>query len=527
MSKKPLITETKDVKWKSWHKTKHVGGEVFRIFKPQNKYQDGKTPEKAFLPGLAGLREIIKNAAADNKRVRAYGSRWSLNNIAYNNEFLVDSSELNYCLVGLEDPKHVSPGFEAKRDGLVFVQCGVMVRDLNRKLQILNLALPTSGASDGQRFAGAVSTGTHGSAHSIGSMQDYVRGIHLVVSADESVFIQPKSAPVVTNDFCSWLGETRLIQDDELFNAALVGLGGFGLVHGLLIEPEPIYILKRLIKHFHYSDVKNAISSLDMNGLDLPQGEKLPFHFEVIVNPYRRRKTHKGAFVRVMYKDTFQTQKGTFSIQGYPKRNNDIIESTGLYYDKPFYSPIDIPLVVQSALRHALPATESGIVEFGFPGDQFQSRFVGRDSSPILFRMSSIEIAIPLDRVDDAQKIVFAVIRKRKFEAPLAFRYVKSSSAMLAFTRFAPVTVTMEMPGLDNDRSRKAHKAIFAAMADSDIPHTFHWGKSLPLNSDWVSKSYGDETVKTWKKRRLELLGEKGCRMFSNRLLETIGLHHT
>lgn len=525
MKKKPLITEEKDVEWKNWHKTKHVGGDVSRIFKPFNKYDDGTTPEKAFVPGLAGLQEIIKKAAAGNKRVRAFGSRWSLNNIAYNDEYLVDSSELNYTLLGLE-PNHVSPGFEKIRERLAFVQSGLMVRDLNKKLQIMNLALPTTGATDGQRFAGAVATGTHGSAHSVGSMQNYVRGIHLVVSPDQCVFIQRESEPVVTDDFSSWLGQTRMIRDDELFEAALVSFGSFGLVHGLLIETEPLYILKRFIKHYRFQDVKKAICTLDMSGLELPQGEKLPFHFEVIVNPYRRKKTHKGAFVRALYKDVYETEKNTFALRSFPKRTNDIIESMGLTYDKPIYSPIDIPSVLQSAMRHAFPATEPGIVEIGFPGDQFQSPSAGKDTSPILYRTTSIEIAVPLDRAEDAMKVIFDVIKKRKFVAPLAFRYIKNSSAMLAFTRFSPVTVTMEMPGLDNSYSRKGHEAIFAALAGSGIPHAYHWGKSLPLNADWVSKSYGEDTVNTWKRRRFELLGEQGCRMFSNTLLETAGLHH-
>lgn len=527
MSKRPLITEEKNVDWKNWYRTKHVGGEVSLVFKPHNKYDDQTSPEKAFVPGLEALKEIIKKAAAGNKSLRAYGSRRSLNNIAFDNQYLVDCTKLDYCQIGITDSAHLSAGYRDRAGRMAFVQCGVMVRDLNRKLQILNLALPTSGSTDGQRFVGAVATGTHGSAHGVGSMQDYVRGIHLVISTSESVFIQRASDPAVTAAYCSWLGGARLIADDELFNAALVGLGSFGLVHGLLIETEPLYILKRLIKHYPFGDVKKALSTLDMSGLELPQGEKLPFHFEVLVNPYRRRRTHNGAFVLAMYKDRFQTEKDVFALNSFPKRMNDAMENTGSYYDKPFYSPIDIPLVVQSALRHGFPATEAGRMEFGFPGDLFQTPFATKETSPILFRRSSIEIAVPMDRAKDAMKLIFDVTRKKKLVAPLVLRYVKSSSALLAFTRYSPVTVTMEMPGLDNSHSRKSHEAIFKAFSKSDIPHGYHWGKALPLNGDWVKNSFGNDIIKTWKKRRLELLGEQGCRMFSNRLLETLDLHHS
>jgi FAD/FMN-containing dehydrogenase len=553
MSKKPFINEEHDVEWINWHKTKNVGGQVSRLFKPYNRYDDHTTtPQKAFVPGLAGLREIVKRAGDANKRVRAYGARWSLNNIAFSNEYLVDSTELNYCLVGLANSRHVSPGFEEKRDRLAFVQCGVRVKELNRKLQEKNLALKTSGASDGQTFVAAVSTGTHGSAHSVGSMQDYVRGIHLVTSAEECVFIQRESAPAVTSAFCTWLGRTRLIQDDELFNAALVGFGSFGLVHGLLIETEPIYILERFIKNYHFSEVEEAISTLNMKGLGLPKGDKLPFHFETVLNPYGKRHG-KNAFVRVMYKDIFQTPKKTFEHLDHPKRENDLIHSmerhfaeseSGIAGDNSAAGTADnnsaagigddnsAPAIgetgwfVQVGLKASFPSTAPGILEFNFPGDQFHGSSSDNEFSPYPLNTTSIEIGVPLNRVMDAVKIIFDVTKDHKFVAPLALRYVKSSSAMLAFTRYSPITVTMEMPGLDNGHARRGHQAIFAALAGSDVPHTYHWGQGLPLNPDWVSKSYGDETIKSWKRRRLELLGEQGCRIFSNTLLETIGLHN-
>jgi hypothetical protein len=82
----------------------------------------------------------------------------------------------------------------------------------------------------------------------------------------------------------------------------------------------------------------------------------------------------------------------------------------------------------------------------------------------------------------------------------------------------------MEMPGLDNEHSLAAHNAIFAALAKSDIPHSYHWGQGLPINPDWVSKSYGEDKLDSWKQHRIDLLGEKGSRMFVNKLLEDIGL---
>jgi hypothetical protein len=44
------------------------------------------------------------------------------------------------------------------------------------------------------------------------------------------------------------LGNAALVSDDDLFNAAVVSFRSFGLMHGLLIEVEPIYMLKLYVR---------------------------------------------------------------------------------------------------------------------------------------------------------------------------------------------------------------------------------------------------------------------------------------
>ncbi len=53
---------------------------------------------------------------------------------------------------------------------------------VNRELSAKGLALQTSGASDGQTFAGAIATGTHGADMKVGALHDTVLAVHLVVS---------------------------------------------------------------------------------------------------------------------------------------------------------------------------------------------------------------------------------------------------------------------------------------------------------------------------------------------------------
>jgi FAD/FMN-containing dehydrogenase len=92
---------------------------------------------------------------------------------------------------------------------------------------------------DGQTMAGAISTGTHNAAIHIGSMQDTVKGIHLVL-LNETVFLQRASDPVVTDLYRNEIGADRIWSDDDLFAASLVNFGTFGIIHGFLIITEPL-----------------------------------------------------------------------------------------------------------------------------------------------------------------------------------------------------------------------------------------------------------------------------------------------
>jgi hypothetical protein len=60
--------------------------------------------------------------------------------------------------------------------------------------------------------------------------------------------------------------KTKLVADDELFNAALVSFGSFGFIHGVMIETEDIYLLESYRKKIPLDDSFRHI----METLDFP-----------------------------------------------------------------------------------------------------------------------------------------------------------------------------------------------------------------------------------------------------------------
>lgn len=533
MEKKPKIetetifyskekTERHGKGWWNWHNTIDVGGSFELIYRPFNEYEDGSRPDGArpFTAGIAGLKTIVKKAKDENKRIRVFASRWSLNNIAYSDAYMVTTAKMEIVKVGLEQ-EYVNSNFDRNAEHLAFVQCGVRVKELNGYLEAAQLALPTSGASDGQLFVGAVSTGTHGAAHEIGAMQDYVRGIHVVTLEDELIFIQRKSDPVVNEEYCrTMLENTRLVEDDDLFNAAVVGFGSFGLIHGMMIEAVPIYRLERFVKRYPLDDNMRTLmadpSEENLTFLGVPGKTEVPFHFEVVINPYYKDSPHvyNPAFVRLFYFQEVGKRLGVKEVESEALGSNDVMTVVNNQFKAD---------ALQVALKTQMPNT-NGVEAGQYPGNVFKGD--GAHERLLPYRGTSVEIGIPRSEVLNALDLLIKTVNQHPFYAPLAFRYVKKSTAMLAFTTYED-TVTIEMPGFDDPmrEARDGHQAVFEAFANSNIPHTYHWGQNLPINHAWIEKAYGEGTVELWMNKRKAFLGEQGCHVFSNDLVDGLGLN--
>ena len=76
-----------------------------------------------------------------------------------------------------------------------------------------------------------------------GATQDFVVGLHIIISPARHIWLERASYPVVSDSLITNL-KTEIIRDDDLFNAALVSIGSFGFIHGVLIETEEKYLLE-------------------------------------------------------------------------------------------------------------------------------------------------------------------------------------------------------------------------------------------------------------------------------------------
>ncbi|HET8936336.1 MAG TPA: FAD-binding protein [Polyangiales bacterium] len=512
----PLIEIDHNRVWRNWHDTDGVGGQVQQFFTPSNEWIDNTAidPAKQFAAGLAGLCAIVQKAEAANVRLRALGSGWSLNSVGFVDGFLVNTSRLTAWSIGLS-AKSVAPECAAIAERVVYAQCGTQITTLNSGLEARGLALPTSGASNGQTIAGAISTGTHGSAHKIGSLHDRVLALHIVAEHGKHYVIQSARRPVVTQAYCTWLG-AELRQDDALFDAALVSFGSFGIVHAVIFEASPLYLLRLCAKQLDYTDIAHAAASHDISKLQLLTGAGDPYHIEFVINPYLRGAGQKGAFVRVYYEQAHKTGDAlpVIALTGATSlRGRDLVGAISFGAE---LAPGVIPSTLQSQLADIVPTALDG--EFiGTPGQCFSDSLRTGGGT-------SLELGVPLERVGDALAAVFAVTDVHTFGAPVALRYVRASQALLAFTHFAPITCTIELPGIDAPRSREAHRLLEIELVKRAVPHTYHWGQVMPLNHKVVRAGFGDARVDAWLEARRGFLSEAGRKLFSNDMLDALGL---
>jgi len=516
-TEEPLIETRTNFAWANWHTTSGVGGQVESFYTPRNVWFDGTSSEQAWAPGLRALCNLVRQAEVAQERIRCIGSGWSLNDIAFTHQNLVNTARLSSYFVGFRSDDMVAPAFRPIKNRLVFAQCGTQIVALNNALAAAEprLALPTSGASNGQTIVGATQTGTHGSAHEYGPCPNFLRALHIVAEGGRHYLVQPASRPVVTPAFAAYLG-AELKADDELFQAATVGLGSFGLIHAVLLEAVPMYGLGRYVKQVDFGDVEQAIYDFDVTGLGLPTGNTMPWHFEVVVNPYRRGRGEKGAFIRTYEKFSIAPGEPLPIIPvgpGGKVNSEDLVTIGGLLTN---VVPALIPDALQGQLVASVAPTGGQVIR-GTPGGQFD------DSQPTNGG-TSMELGVPYRSIKDVAAAIFRVTDQYAFGAPVAFRWVKSSPQTLSYSPFAPITCHIEMPGIDAMRTREGYRRIWSALDAAGLKYTCHWGQHLPVGPAWLTAAYGRPRINRWLAARRAFLSPAGRWMFGNVLLDTYQL---
>jgi L-gulonolactone oxidase len=172
----------------------------------------------------ARLVEIVREAAAAGRRVKAVGAGHSFTGIAATDGVLVDLRD--HCAV-------VGHDSEA---GTITVEAGIGLAALSEQLAARGLGLENMGDIDRQSLAGAISTSTHGTGSRFGGLATQVVGLRLVTAAGDVLECSPES-------------------NADVFDMARVGLGALGLLSTVTLRCSPAFNLHAVERPLPVDDV--------------------------------------------------------------------------------------------------------------------------------------------------------------------------------------------------------------------------------------------------------------------------------
>jgi FAD/FMN-containing dehydrogenase len=177
----------------------------------------------------AEVAAIVRRAADAGQVVRVTGSGHSFTPLC----------ATDHVLVSLDRVTGIESADVARRRA--WIRAGTKIHDLGAPLAELGLALANQGDVDVQALAGAVSTGTHGTGPTLGSISTQVVGLRIVSGAGDVLLVSRES-------------------DAETFRAAQVSLGALGVITAIELALVPLY---RLHEQVRREPIQHCLDTLE------------------------------------------------------------------------------------------------------------------------------------------------------------------------------------------------------------------------------------------------------------------------
>jgi hypothetical protein len=379
---------------------------------------------------LEDLREAVREAERDRLTVRAVGSGHSWSDVALTEDILVHPTGLNQTL-DLEEqllrvPATTPTGADALEGDsvtLVRVQAGIRIAQLNEYLESKKLALPNMGGFDGQTVAGVISTSTHGSGIGFGPLSDLVRSLDIVGPGGAVYRIEPADGPTDPDAYRREYPHHQLRQDDEWFNAAVVGMGCMGLIYAVILAVRPLFYLREARTLSTWSKVREELKRGDVL--------KENAHYELLFNPYPDKRGEIETLVT-----TRKPILPSAYRRDHRRSRSLLMELTARFPLTPLLINLAVglfPKISPFLLRQALKA----LVNDDYVNISYRVFNIGAANYLPAY---SCEIGVPADepQLNLAVEKIVEVARQRRdlgevfHSCPISLRFVKASDAYMS-----------------------------------------------------------------------------------------------
>lgn len=174
---------------------------------------------------------VVNRAVSSKQCVKVVGSGHSFTGIAVPDEVMIDLSKMNQIIA--VDRVH----------GLVTVQAGIVLSDLNTHLEAQGLSMPNLGDVTYQTLAGAVSTSTHGTGLQRTGLAAQIDSFRLVTAAGQSLVCSKQ-------------------QNEDIFHCGRVSLGALGVITEMTLRVVPAFNLRAVEQPMRIDYVLDNFSRL-------------------------------------------------------------------------------------------------------------------------------------------------------------------------------------------------------------------------------------------------------------------------
>lgn len=385
-----------------------------------NEYYEPRTIEE--------VQSIVQLHAKQHRKIRVVGAGHSFTPLVETTDTIISLDKLQ-GIVHVDNKEHIAS-----------VYGGTRLKHLGPLLFEKGYAMENLGDINEQSIAGAVSTGTHGTGHTLGTISTQVVRVTIVLSNGEIL-------------------EISRDKNSEYFEAMRTSLGLLGIIVTVDLKVLPTY---QLTAHSYKTPIETCLNELEA----LKEANR---HFEFYYFPFTKTAQVKTA--NITYNETAKRYE--------PSYIKDVLIENNLFK-------------VMSETSRVFPRsakTISKLAALGVPtgekvGDSYQVF-----ATPRLVRFHEMEYSVPASKMKDVIEEIQAVMSREKHRVhfPIECRYVKEDSIWLspAFERDSAFIAVHMYKGMEYEKYFAAMEAIF-------IRHEgrAHWGKMHTMNRAYIDKMY-------------------------------------
>ena len=414
------------------------------------------------------------------------------------------------------------------------VPAGMSIRDLNAWLADRDLALPNLGSYDGQTVVGAISTGTHGSGWRQGPLCDLVLGLDLASLHEvpgratwdvRRLHLQRAGGPPELTP----PGWTR-VADDDLFRAAVVGLGATGVIVSVTIAVVPAFLLREtreMISLKALADKLGHAHAPSWSTLGAYAAAHPDDYVEFLVSPLKPGEP--GTSVLCTHRRVTTDRTDYLAEDPLPGRLPDTLKSAR--NNGPTWATgLLAGLLDDVRMGCALAAT----AHQGFVADSHRVLVLAVGSN---VTATSIELCVPIAKLGATLDLIrtLATGSDAQLWSPVGVRFVQATDAWLApeaahgwaegpQSQVVMIEVPLPVHAKPWWWTRdQALLSLVAAVASAKLGARPHWGQHHALRTVPARALYGADACDAWEAARRQLDPADACatpwsRMLSRRL---------